>query len=270
MDFAPEGKGCEMFETLKIDRDDRGVATLWLARSEKHNAMSAQMLEELVAAAEQLGTDESVRVVVLAAEGKTFCAGGDLAWMRAQFDMDSATRRRESAKLAAMLQALDTLPKPLIGRVQGNAFGGGMGLMSVCDAVVAVAGAKFGFTETRLGLIPANIGPFVLNRMGPAMARRVFMSARLFDTDEAVTLGLVGRAVSADTLDAAVDAEVTPYLACAPGAVREAKAFIRSLGGGVTQDQIDLAIDALAARWDSAEAQDGIGAFFDKRKPGWV
>ncbi|MGY3439540.1 MULTISPECIES: crotonase/enoyl-CoA hydratase family protein [unclassified Marinovum] len=259
-----------MYQTLKVEADARGVATLWLARSEKHNAMSAQMLEELVAAAQALGADDTVRVVVLAAEGKSFCAGGDLAWMRAQFEMDSATRRTESAKLSAMLHALDSLPKPLIGRVQGNAFGGGLGLMSVCDTVIAVADARFGFTETRLGLIPANIGPFVLRRMGPAMARRVFMSARLFDTAEAVTLGLVARSVAAADLGAAIEAEVVPYLTCAPGAVGEAKQLIAALGGGVSDAEMALAIDALAQRWDSAEAQDGIAAFFDKRKPGWA
>lgn len=259
-----------MYETLKVETDGRGVATLTLARSEKHNAMSAQMLDDLVAACAALGADDKVRVVVLAAEGKTFCAGGDLGWMREQFEMDAATRRRESAKLSVMLQALDTLPKPLIGRVQGNSFGGGMGLMSVCDVVIAVETAKFGFTETRLGLIPANIGPFVLRRMGPAMARRVFMSARIFDTDEAISLGLVARAVPAEALNEAVEAEVAPYLSCAPGAVAEAKALIRALGGGVSQDEMDFAAGALAERWESAEAQEGIAAFFDKRKPGWV
>lgn len=259
-----------MYQTLKVETDARGVATLWLARSEKHNAMSAQMLEELVAAAQTLGADDAVRVVVLAAEGKSFCAGGDLTWMRAQFEMDSATRRTESAKLSAMLHALDSLPKPLIGRVQGNAFGGGMGLMSVCDTVIAVDSARFGFTETRLGLIPANIGPFVLRRMGAAMARRVFMSARLFDTAEAVTLGLVARSVTAADLDAAIEAEVVPYLTCAPGAVGEAKRLIAALGGGVSEAEMTLAIDALAQRWDSAEAQEGIAAFFDKRKPDWA
>jgi methylglutaconyl-CoA hydratase len=259
-----------MFETLKVETDARGVATVWLARAEKHNAMSALMLDELVEATTALGAQNNVRVVVLAAEGKSFCAGGDLSWMQAQFEMDSATRRRESAKLSIMLNALDTLPKPLIGRVQGNAFGGGLGLMSVCDVVVAVTGARFGFTETRLGLIPANIGPFVLKRMGAAMARRVFMSARLFDTTEAVALGLVAREVARDMLDDAIGAELTPYLACAPGAVADAKALIRQLGGGVSQADMDIAIDALAARWETPEAQDGIAAFFEKRKPGWV
>lgn len=259
-----------MYQTLKIESDARGVATLWLARSEKHNAMSAEMLDELVHAAQTLGADDTVRVVVLAAEGKTFCAGGDLAWMRAQFDMDSDTRRRESAKLSIMLQALDRLPKPVIGRVQGNAFGGGMGLMSVCDVVIAAQGLRFGFTETRLGLIPANIGPFVLRRMGAAMARRVFMSARLFDSEEAVTLGLVAKAVKADELDQAVEDQILPYLSCAPGAVGEAKALIQALGGGVSQSDMDLAIDALANRWNTDEAQEGISAFFDKRPPQWV
>ncbi len=259
-----------MFETLRLETDARGVATLWLARSEKHNAMSAQMLGELAEAAEMLGRDSAVRVVVLAAEGKSFCAGGDLAWMRAQFEMDTATRRKESAKLSIMLEALDRLPKPVIGRVQGNAFGGGLGLLSVCDSVVAVQGAKFGFTEVRLGLIPANIGPFVLKRMGAAMARRVFMSARVFEAEEAASLGLVGRVVEAEALDNAVEAEVTPYLSCAPGAVAEAKALIRQLDGGVSQADMDIAIDALAARWETAEAQEGIAAFFDKRKARWA
>lgn len=257
-----------MFETVRLETDARGVATLWLARPEKHNAMSAQMLADLTGAATALAQDDDVRVVVLASEGKSFSAGADLGWMRAQFDMDVATRQRESARLGTMLHALDTLPKPLIGRVQGNSFGGGMGLMSVCDVVVAVQGATFGFTETRLGIIPANIGPFAIRRIGAAMARRVMMSARLFDTAEAVTLGLVARAVAAEDLDAAVEAEIAPYLAAAPGAVAQTKALIRHLAGGVSQADMDFCAASLAERWETEEAQDGITAFFDKRKPG--
>lgn len=259
-----------MYETLKLERDTRGVATLWMARPEKHNAMSAQMLADLTQAAQDLAEDDGVRVVVLASEGKSFSAGADLDWMRAQFAMDVDTRKRESAKLGSMLHALDTLPKPLIGRVQGNSFGGGMGLMSVCDVVVAVSGAKFGFTETRLGIIPANIGPFALRRIGPAMARRVMMSARIFDTEEAVALGLVARTVTADGLDDAVEAEIAPYLSAAPGAVAETKALIRRLAGGVSAEEMAFCSAALAERWETAEAQDGITAFFEKRKPGWA
>ncbi len=254
---------------INVEVDARGVATLTLARAEKHNALSAEMMTELEAAARDLAMDRAVRVVVLAAEGRSFCAGGDLAWMRAQFDMDVDTRRVESRRIATVLGALYDLPQPLIGRVQGNALGGGVGLVSVCDVAIGVTGAKLGFTETRLGLIPANIGPYVLARMGGTRASEVFMSARVFDADEAVRLNLLSRTVDPDGLDAAIEAEVQPYLSCAPGAVAEAKALMRDLSGRVTAAQVDLAIDALAARWQSDEAREGVGAFFDKRAPGW-
>src|SRR6056297_3976741 len=141
-----------MTETISIERDARGVAKLWLDRAEKHNAMSAQMIAELHQAARDLGADDTVRVVVLAARGKTFCAGGDLGWMREQFEAAPVARSREAAKLAYMLQALNTLPKPLIGRLHGNAFGGGVGLASVCDVAIGVQGMHMALTETRLGL----------------------------------------------------------------------------------------------------------------------
>lgn len=254
---------------IRVNKDARGVATLTLAREDKHNALSAQMMTELEEAARRLASDPAVRVVVLAAEGKTFCAGGDLAWMRAQFDMDADTRRVESRRIATVLGALYDLPQPLIGRVQGNALGGGVGLVSVCDVAIGVAGAKLGFTETRLGLIPANIGPYVLARMGATRAAEVFMSARVFDANEAVRLNLLSRTVDTDVLEAAIEAEVLPYLSCAPGAVAEAKALMRDLAGRVTAEQVDLAIDALARRWQSDEAREGVGAFFDKRAPSW-
>lgn len=254
---------------IKLETDASGVATLTLARAEKHNALSAQMMNELENAARGLATDSNVRVVVLAAEGASFCAGGDLAWMREQFDMDPDTRRTESRRIATMLGALYDLPQPLIGRIQGNAFGGGVGLISVCDVAIGVQTAKLGLTETRLGLLPANIGPYVLARMGATRASEVFMSARVFDADEAVRLNLLSRTIAAGELDTAIDAEVAPYLSCAPGAVAEAKALMRDLTGRVTGAQIDTAIDALAQRWKSDEAREGVGAFFEKRKPNW-
>ena len=197
-----------MYDTLRLETDTRGVATLTLAREPKHNAMSAQMIAELTQAAAALAADDAVRVVVLTGAGKSFCAGGDLGWMQAQRDMDPATRSAEAAKLAAMLGALNTLPKPLIGRVQGNAFGGGVGMAS--------------------------------------------------------------RAVHADQLDEAIEAEVTPYLSCAPGAVAAAKQLARDLGPRIDTQVVDHTIAALAARWETDEAAEGIGAFFDKRKAAWV
>lgn len=255
---------------IRTDIAANGVATLWLARPDKHNALNPDMLTGLEQACRRLADDMAIRVVVLAAEGESFCAGGDLAWFRAQGGMDRPSRMVESRRIARALGALAALPQPLIGRVQGNAFGGGVGLSCVCDVVVGADSARFGLTETRLGVIPANIGPYVIARMGAARARQVFMSARVFDAAEAVRLGILSRAVPVVELDAAIEAEVTPYLSCAPGAVRDAKRLLNDLSGRVTPHQVDQAIEALADRWDSEEAQEGLNAFFDKRKPGWA
>ncbi|SPH17322.1 Short-chain-enoyl-CoA hydratase [Defluviimonas aquaemixtae] len=258
-----------MYETIDLKCDDRGVARLTLNRPDKHNALSARMIDELTEAAGTLGRDPTVRAVVLAGAGESFCAGGDLGWMREQMAADGPTRAREATKLAQMLNALNTCPKPVIGRIHGNAFGGGVGMASVCDVAIGSGKARFGLTETKLGLIPATIGPYVVARMGEAMARRVFMSARLFGAEEAVSLGLLARAVAPEDLDAAVEAEVAPYLACAPGAVADAKALARRLGPRIDEAVIAETIEALVKRWESAEAEEGIAAFFDKRAPAW-
>lgn len=252
--------------TVAIERDARGVATLTLDRPEAHNALDAATMDALHAFAK----DPQARVVVLTGRGDSFCAGGDLSWMRAQFDASPAQRRQEAGRIAGMLGALNAMEVPLIARVNGAAFGGGVGLISVADVAIGVDGAKLGLTETRLGLIPATIGPYVIGRMGEGMARRVFMSSRRFDASEAADLGLLARVVEADALDAAVEAEVTPYLSCAPGAVRDAKALARRLGRAVTDELVEASIEALMARWEDPEAHEGVAAFFDRRKPGWM
>lgn len=258
-----------MFETIRIDTDARGVARLWLARPDKHNALSQQMMEELTQAAAQLGADPAVRVVVLAAEGTSFCAGGDLGWMKAQIGASADQRRAGARVLAGMLSALNGLPKPLIGRVQGNAFGGGVGMMAVCDIAIAASDAKFGLTEVKLGLIPATIGPYVLARMGEDRARRVFFSGRLFGAEEAVALNLLARTVAPEALDQAIEAEVAPFLLGAPGAIAAAKAQCRALGPRIDVAVIEDSIDRLVAAWEGDEAPEGITAFFEKRKPSW-
>ncbi|WP_300547578.1 crotonase/enoyl-CoA hydratase family protein [Roseovarius sp.] len=258
-----------MFQTLKVETDARGVATLTLNRPAKHNAMSGEMIAELDRAARQLEEDDDVRVVVLTGAGASFSAGGDLEWMKAQMQADDETRGREARALAMMLYRLNTLCKPLIGRIQGQAFGGGIGLMSVCDVAIGVDGARFGLTETRLGLIPATIGPYVVARMGPARARRVFMSSRLFDAKEAVRLGLLARCVEAADLDQAIEEEIKPYFATAPGAVASAKALVHRLGPATDTAAIDATIGALVERWQSDEAKKGIQAFFDRTPPPW-
>lgn len=259
-----------MFETITIETDVRGVATLTLNRPDKHNALSAQMIEEITLAAQKLGADDGVRVVVITGAGRSFCAGGDLTWMQQQIAADGPTRRREAGKLAHMLGALNEMPKPLIGRVQGNALGGGIGMACVCDIAIGVEGAKFGLTETKLGLIPATIGPYVIARMGEAMARRVFMNSRIFLGPLAAELGILAKAVLPEDLDAAVEAEVVPYLACAPQAVAAAKALARRFGPVIDEIVINDSIDALIACWDGDESAEGIGAFFDKRPATWV
>lgn len=253
---------------LSVDGD--GVATLALARPEKHNALSQALIDDLRAATLKIADDPAIRVVVLAAQGRSFCAGGDLAWMRDQMAGDADMKRAAARSLAEMLGAINTLPQPVIGRIHGNAFGGGVGMACVCDVAIAADDAKFGLTETKLGLIPATIGPYVLARMGEARARRVFMSGRIFDAAEAATLGIVARAVPAAHLDAAIAAEVAPYLSCAPGAVAAAKAYARSLGPVISTETVERSIDALIERWDGPEAAAGIRAFFDKTPAPWV
>ncbi len=257
------------YQTISLTTDARGVATLMLDRADKRNALSGEMLTELAHAADRLAADEGVRVVILTGAGTTFCAGGDLAWMQQQREQDPETRGREARKLAEMLQKLNTLPQPVIGRVQGNAFGGGVGMASVCDIAIGVETLKMGFTETGLGLIPATIGPYVVARMGEGRARRVFMNARIFGAAEAVELGLLARAVPPGDLDAAVEAEVAPYLACAPQAVAAAKALTRYLGPVIDDAVMDHTIAELVACWEREEAEEGISAFFGKRKPAW-
>ncbi|MEM9044732.1 MAG: crotonase/enoyl-CoA hydratase family protein [Pseudomonadota bacterium] len=257
-------------KTLTLTPDDRGVATLTLNRPEKHNVLSAQMIAELAVVAESLGTDPAVRAVILTGAGVSFCAGGDLSWMKEQMTATRVQRMAEARKLAMMLKALNEMPKPLIGRVNGQAYGGGVGMMSVCDVTVGVADAMFGLTETRLGLIPATISPYVMARMGEGLARQVLMSSRRFEADEAVRLNLLARAVPADALNTAVEAEVTPYLACSPEAVARSKRLTRRMGMPITEELIDWTIEQLADTWETADAVEGVSAFFEKRKASWM
>ena len=258
-----------LYPTLQINRDPRGVVQVALNAPDKRNALSAQMIADLTDLAADLGADPSVRVVVLSGLGKVFCAGGDLDWMQAQIKADRATRMAEATKLAQMLRALNEMPKPLIGRIHGGAYGGGVGLAAVCDCAIAAESTKFGLTETRLGLIPATISPYVIARIGEAGARQVFLSARIFDAHDAQRLGLIACAVADDALDRAVEAEVLPYLSAAPGAVARAKSLARSLGPVIDDAVIARTITALADAWETDEARRGIAAFLDKTTPDW-
>ncbi len=258
------------FETLAVTRDDAGVVSVALARPEKRNAMSGKMIAELTQFAATVSADSSMRAVILSGQGDVFCAGADLGWMQQQIEADRDQRMREARKLADMLFALNTLPQPVIGRVHGGAFGGGVGLCSVCDVVIAAQGTKFAFTETRLGLIPATISPYVLAKMGERNARHVFMSSRVFPADQAMTLGLVSDVVEPDQLDQRIGDEIKPYLSVAPGAVAASKALARSLGPRIDAAVIDDTITRLADTWETEEAAHGIASFLGKTKPRWA
>lgn len=258
------------YPSLLTTQDARGVVQVVLNAPDKRNALSAQMIADLTALASDLGSDPTVRVVVLSGAGSTFCAGGDLAWMKAQIEADRATRIVEATKLAQMLRALNEMPKPLIGRLHGGAYGGGIGLAAICDCAIAADTTRFGLTETKLGLIPATISPYVIARMGEGAARQVFMSARNFDAGDAQRLGLIARAVADQDLDAAIEAEVLPYLSAAPGAVARAKALARNLGPRIDDALIAQTITALADAWETDEARQGISAFLTKTTPPWA
>lgn len=255
------------FETIRLDIDARGIATVTLARPDKHNAMNARMIRELSEVAAALAGDDAVRAVILAGEGRSFCAGGDLNWMREQAGKDRAGKMEEARALADMLGAWNSLPKPVVARVQGAAYGGGLGLMAVADIVICAEDSKFALTETRLGLIPATIGPFVVAKLGAAFARQVFFNAKPFGPDFALRCGLVARVAPAADLDAAAREEAEAFLDCAPGAVADAKALVRRLAGADPAALSEMTAGALADRWETEEAQAGIAAFFAKTAP---
>ena len=256
------------FDTLDLRVDDRGIATLALDRPNKHNALNAQLIGELTEAAVSLAADTSVRAVVLTGHGVSFCAGGDLGWMRNQLAKNRSEKLKEARALVDMFLTLSALPKPLIGRINGPAYGGGLGLISACDRAHALPGTRFGLTETRRGLVPATIGPFVCDRMGHGFARQVFFSGQFFDADMALRSGLITSATN--DLDAAIETDLKGVLASAPGAVAAAKALCRKLSGKILDEHVDLAVNALADCWESAEGIAGITAFFASEKPPWA
>lgn len=258
------------YETLKIEKRGNGAAWLWLNRPEAHNAMSEQMLLEVPQAVAELEADPDVRAVVLTGQGPTFCAGGDLKWMLRIMKLGRAERIEESRKVAVLLGALNNLGKPLIGRINGPAYGGGVGMVSVCDVAIAVRSVRFALTETKLGLVPANIGPYVVSALGANNARQVFFNAKPFDAERARQLGLVSEVVEADDLDAAVDREVGFVLACAPGAVAMTKKLLFYIDRHGLEGSIDYAMEQLALAWEGEEAAEGIRSFLDKGKPHWA
>jgi methylglutaconyl-CoA hydratase len=259
----------QIFETITIEADERGVATLRLNRPEKHNALNYLMIHELRKATAQLAMDDTVRVIVLTGTGKSFCAGGDFSWFEKVMDKSRAEQAFESGELGRMLSDLDTIPKPLIGHINGHAYGGGVGMMSVCDVTIGSSLSRFGLTEVRIGLIPANISPYVIARIGVANSRATMLSGALFDGNQAGAIGLLNFVVDKDELKTSVEAVVSDHLEAAPGAVAATKHLIRYVAAHTTEDNVIYTQDRLADAWENKEGNIGITAFLNKKLPPW-
>ena len=260
----------KMTDSLLIERSG-ATLTLRLNRPDLHNAFDAGLIADLTAALRQAGNDPDVRVVVLAGEGRSFSAGADLHWMRGMAAASEADNRIDALALAALMRTLDELPKPTIARVQGAAFGGGVGLVACCDIAIGVDTARFGLTESRLGLLPAVISPYVVAAIGPRQSRRWFATAEQFDAAAALQMGLLHQVVAAGQLDAAVAGQVSLLQKAGPIAAASAKRLVSQVVASPDRDALDAANADLIARLRvSAEGQEGLGAFLEKRSPGWA
>jgi methylglutaconyl-CoA hydratase len=262
-------------EALRIERTgpNRVVATVTLSRPEVHNAFDASLIAELRAAFAGFAREDptQLRVVVLAGDGPSFCAGADIAWMRAAMALDVEGNEQDAMAMADMFEGIDTCPVPVIAGVQGAALGGGMGLCAVADLVIAESGARFGFTETRLGILPAVIAPFVVAKVGETHARALFPGGRRFDAVRAQRIGLVHEVVEGEAaLDAAVETAVDDVLAAGPTAVRAAKSIIREVRGLGHGSAKWHTARVIARQRVSEEAREGFAAFGEKRRPAWA
>jgi len=252
---------------VRLETDARAIAWLTLARPERKNAFDAELIAALTAAVAKV--DPSARAVVLASEGDAFCAGADLTWMKSMVDYGREKNIADSRALAAMFAALDELPMPLLARVQGAAIGGGAGLVAVADIAVASSEALFGFTEVRLGIIPAAVSPYVVRKLGPAHATALFVSGIRFNARRALEIGLVEAVASPEELDAKLELYLDAVTSGGPHAVNEAKRLVRDVAGRPVADVRDHTIERIADLRTSAEGQEGMRAFLERRKARW-
>jgi methylglutaconyl-CoA hydratase len=262
-------KDSAAYETIKVLRQGH-VVRIVLNRPEVHNAFNGRMVEDLAAAVEAVANDRAARVAVLTGEGKSFCAGADLNWMREVIHYSFEQNLKESLAIAEFLYRLYSLPIPTIARVNGAAIGGGTGFLSACDIVIASEEAKFGLSEVKIGLVPAAISPYVLRRIGESRAREYFLTGERFDARRAQEIGLVNRAVPADALDQAVEGTVKLILSSGPEALAKCKELIQRTPHLSFEEVKDYTARMIAGLRVSAEGQEGMASFLEKRKPRWV
>lgn len=251
--------------SLLIEKKDE-ILYITLNRPEIRNAFDDALIKEIT----QAFKTAEARVIVLAGAGKVFCAGGDLQWMQKTIHFSEQENLMDAKALADMFLAVDECPCPVIAKVHGAAFGGGLGLISVCDIAIAAENTKFCFSEVKLGLAPAVISPFALRRIGYTYARRYFLTAEVFEAHEAKKMGLVSQVVPYEDLDNAVNSVAEAILTAGPNAVREAKRLLRETGHLPLQEALALCIQVIARLRVSPEGQEGVRAFLEKRKPHWA
>jgi methylglutaconyl-CoA hydratase len=250
-------------------RVDGPLARVFLARPEVRNAFDGPTVRELTAAIVGAAARDDVRVIVLGGHGRVFSAGADLEWMRTVAGFTREQNLEDARALAGLFDAIDRSPKPVVARVQGAALGGGAGLLAVSDIAVAAADAQFGFTEVRLGLVPAVISPWVVRRIGLSAARELFLTGERFGAGKAAAIGLVHHVVPEAGLDEAVEGRVRELLCAAPGAIASVKSLLRAVAGRPPEDVRETTADIIAERRASAEGEEGLRAFLEKRPPAW-
>lgn len=255
---------------ILVSTDTRGVATVALNRPAIHNAFDDRLIADLTAVLRRLAGDDAVRVIVLTGSGESFSAGGDLNWMRRMAGYSDAENFADAMALAELLRILNELPKPSVARVNGAAFAGGLGLICCCDIAVASVEATFSISEARLGLVPATISPYVVDAIGARAARRYFLTAERFTAAEAQRIGLVHEVAPRAEIDAAVEKIVAALLEAGAGAQARSKRLIAEVQDRpMSEALMALTARAIAAARASAEAREGLAAFFAKRKPAW-
>ena len=260
------------YQTLQLQlHNSKCVATVTLDRPDVRNAFNDLAIAEITQVFRTLGADADIRAIVLAANGPAFCAGADLHWMQQMADYTHAENRADAAQLAAMLKTIYQCPKPVIAKIQGDCYAGGMGLVAACDIAIAVDATHFCLSEAKLGLIPATISPYVIRSMGGNAARRYFLTAERFPAQEALRIGFVHAVVSTAALDAAVGEIVQALVANSPNAVKEAKRLVHDVAGAPLSDALIAdSAQRIADIRGSDEGKEGVRAFLEKRKPGWL
>ncbi|QRR34839.1 enoyl-CoA hydratase/isomerase family protein [Hydrogenophaga sp. YM1] len=259
-----------MSDVIEVSRPSAHVARVWLNRPDVRNAFNDEVIAALTHAFGALSQDADLRVVVLGAHGKAFCAGADLNWMKAMAGYSWEENRADAQRLADMLWTLDQCPVPVVGRVQGDCYAGGMGLAAICDVLVAVEGATFCLSEARLGLLPATISPYVVRAMGAQAARRYMVTAERFSAVQAHALGMVHELATPETLDATVDGIVATLANNGPAAARACKALVRDVAGQpLTAELRADTARRIADIRASEEGREGLASFLNKRAPNW-